>query len=111
MSESATQFDNLSTLGDLMAEYPISFTGLSEATKISRSALEDIVYGNTKNPQPDTMREIAKFLGREPRQIREFAIAIEARKQRLGKDLPVKDEASTGRTASTGIPAPLLASL
>jgi hypothetical protein len=39
--------------------------------------VDDVVYGKTKNPHPKTMREIAKVFGLEPKQIQEFALAIE----------------------------------
>jgi hypothetical protein len=42
--------------------------------------VEDIVYGKRKLPHPKTMREIAKVFKLDPKQIREFAIAIEERK-------------------------------
>jgi hypothetical protein len=45
--------------------------------------VEDVVYGKTKNPHPKTMREIAKVFGLEPKKIREFAVAIDARKKQL----------------------------
>jgi hypothetical protein len=39
--------------------------------------VDDVVYSKTKNPHPKTMREIAKVFGLEPKQIQEFALAIE----------------------------------
>jgi hypothetical protein len=39
--------------------------------------VEDVVYGKTKKPHPKTMREIAKVFKLEPKQIQEFALAIE----------------------------------
>jgi transcriptional regulator with XRE-family HTH domain len=110
--DSKQHFDKIPTLGELMAEYPLSFSDLKEKSGVSRSALEDIVYGNTKNLQPNTMRAIASVFGREPKEIREFAIAIEVRKQRLGKNLPVTTlEEDTGRqNTSAEITALLLAS-
>jgi hypothetical protein len=45
--------------------------------------VEDIVYGKRKLPHPKTMREIAKVFALQPKQIREFALAIEARKKQI----------------------------
>jgi hypothetical protein len=42
-----------------------------------------VVYGKTKNPHPKMMRVIAKVFGLEPKQIREFALAIEVRKKQI----------------------------
>lgn len=83
------KFDNLPSLGELMAESMISFTELRDKSGVARSSLEDIVYGKTKLPRGKTMQDIAKVFGLEPKQIKEFALAIELRKQQLGKELPL----------------------
>jgi lambda repressor-like predicted transcriptional regulator len=45
-----------------------------------------VVYGKTKNPHPKMMRVIAKVFGLEPKQIREFALAIEETKSKWLKN-------------------------
>lgn len=104
------QFEDLPSLGELMAEHVLSFSDLQHESGVARSTIEDIVYGNTKSPQSKTMRAIAKVFGVEPKKIREFAIAIELRKLQLGKDLPVATLiSSTGRQNKTAAISPIAA--
>lgn len=70
-------------LEELMMLKGFSFRALSEASEVSLSTIEYIVYGKTTKPYPKTMKAIAKVLDVEVNQIDEFAEAI---KQRMGKE-------------------------
>ncbi len=85
------ELEKLPSLGELMADNSLSFTDVHEISGVSRSTIEDLVYGKRKSPQPKTMREIAKVFGLEARQIREFARAIEERKKQLGSKIVQKN--------------------
>lgn len=79
-------------LADLMIEKSYSYRDLSEEAGIALSALVYIANGETKNPHPKTMRNIAKILGVEVQDIDEFAEAMERKRGKGDRLTRLKDQ-------------------